>query len=65
VPKNPHTFLTNIGSASTAPFAVGAQQQIALFFASNGALLIDPDGAGPIFEVPVVLPLPDSLNFLP
>jgi hypothetical protein len=65
VPKNPHTFLTNIGSPATAPLAVAAQQQIAVFFASNGALTIDPDGAGPLFEVPITLPLPEVLNFIP
>jgi hypothetical protein len=65
VPKNPHTFLTNIGAAATAPLAVAAQTQIAVFFASNGALTIDPDGAGPLFEVPVTLPLPEGLNFIP
>jgi hypothetical protein len=64
VPKNPHTFLTNIANAG-APFAVMAQTQIAVFFASNGAVVIDPDGAGPIFETPVALPLPETLNFLP
>jgi hypothetical protein len=65
LPKNPHTFLTNIGAAAAAPYAVGGQQQIALFFASGGATVIDPDGAGPIFEVPIVLPLPEGLNLLP
>ncbi len=66
VPKNPHTFLTNIGAAGTVPYAVMAQSQIAAFFASNGALTIDPDGAaGPFFEVPIVLPLPEGLNFIP
>jgi len=63
VPKNPHTFLTNIGSAATAAIAVGAQQQIAVFF-STGAV-IDPDGPGPIFEVPIAGPLPETLNFIP
>jgi hypothetical protein len=63
VPKNPHTFLTNIGSAATAPYAVGAQQQIAVFFATGA--VIDPDGAGPFFEVPIVPPLPETLNFIP
>ncbi len=66
--KNPHTFLTNIGSASGAPFAVMAQTQMAVFFASQGALVIDPDGSGPagvFFEVPVNLPLPETLNYLP
>jgi hypothetical protein len=65
IPKNPHTFLTNIGSAAGAPFAVAAQTQIALFFQSFGALTIDPDGASPIFEMPIVPPLPETLNYLP
>ena len=65
VPKNPHTFLTNIGAAATVPYAVQAQSQIAAFFASNGTLTIDPDGANPFFEVPISLPLPESLNFIP
>lgn len=66
IPRNPHTFLTNIGSAAGAPLAVGAQSQIAAFFASNGALVIDPDGpGGPIFEVPIAGPLPEGLNYIP
>ena len=65
VPKNPHTFLTNIGNATTGQFAVGAQTQIAIFFATNGATVIDPDGPGGIFEVPITLPLPETLNYLP
>jgi hypothetical protein len=65
IPKNPHTFLTNIGIAAAAPYAIAAQSQIAAFFASNGALTIDPDGPAPFFEVPVVLPLPEGLNFIP
>ena len=65
VPKNPHTFLTNIGVAASAAYAVGAQTQIAVFFATNGMTTIDPDGAGPIFEVPVVPPLPEDLSFIP
>jgi hypothetical protein len=63
--KNPHTFLTNIGNPAGVQFAVGAQIQIAAFFASGGALTVDPDGAGPFFEVPVVLPLPEGLNYIP
>ncbi|QDZ29380.1 Ig-like domain-containing protein [Noviherbaspirillum sp. UKPF54] len=65
VPKNPHTFLTNIGVPAAAPYAVGAQQQMAVFLASGGATVIDPDGAGPFFEVPVNPPLPEGLNYLP
>jgi Bacterial virulence factor lipase N-terminal len=65
IPKNPHTFLTNIGSAAGAPLAVAAQLQIAAFFASNGTVVIDPDSTGPLFEMPIALPLPESLNYLP
>ena len=65
IPKNPHTFLTNIGIAAAAPFAVAAQIQIAVFFSSDGTVVIDPDGAGPFFETPIPLPLPETLSFLP
>jgi hypothetical protein len=63
VPKNPHTFLTNITGAG-APYAIGAQRQIAEFFATNGSKVTDPDGDGPIFEVPSK-DLPEKLNFIP
>jgi hypothetical protein len=62
--KNPHTFLSNIGGAS-GPLAFAAQQQIATFLASGGAVTIDPDGTGPLFETPIAGPLPETLNFLP
>lgn len=65
VPKNPHTFLTNIGGAATVGYAVAAQTQIAVFFQTNGATVIDPDAAGPIFEVPLSGALPETLNFIP
>jgi hypothetical protein len=65
MPKNPHTFLTNVFVPAAAPYAVGAQTQIAMFFATNGALTIDPDGAGGVFEVPIAGPLPEGLNFIP
>lgn len=65
VPKNPHTFLTGIGNAAQAPYAIAAQVQIATFFASGGATVIDPDGANPFFEVPIAGPLPEGTNFLP
>lgn len=65
VPKNPHTFLTNIaGGPTSAQIAVGAQMQIAVFFASGGTVVIDPDGAAPLFEVPATS-LPEGLNYLP
>jgi len=65
-PKNPHTFLTNLAEAPpVAAVAIGAQTQIAVFFATNGVLTIDPDGPGPLFEVPIVGPLPEDLAFIP
>jgi hypothetical protein len=63
-PKNPHTFLTNLAGAPGA-VAVGAQTQIAVFFTTNGALIIDPDGPGPLFEVPIAGALPEDLGFIP
>jgi len=63
-PKNPHTFLTNLFPPAFG-VALGAQLQIALFFASDGTLVIDPDGPGPLFEVPIVPPLPEDLDFIP
>jgi hypothetical protein len=62
---NPHTFLTNVTVAAAAPFAVGAQQQIAAFLASGGTTIVDPDLAGPFFETPIAGPLPETLDFLP
>jgi hypothetical protein len=64
VARNPHTFLTNVGSPAGAGFAFAAQQQIATFFASDGATVIDPDGAGPFFETPTSM-VPEDLAFLP
>lgn len=63
-PKNPHTFLTNLLGAPGV-VAVEAQSQIGIFFATDGALTIDPDGPGPLFEVPIAGPLPEDLGFIP
>jgi fermentation-respiration switch protein FrsA (DUF1100 family) len=57
---NPHTFLT-FGVGVTP--AIEAQTQMAMFLASDGAVTVDPDGAGPLFEVPIAGPLPETLNF--
>lgn len=65
VGKNPHVFLTALNSAATAANAVPAQVQIAEFFRSHGSVVIDPDGPGALFEVPITLPLPEALNFIP
>ena len=61
--SNPHTFLTNILGPGQ-PFAYQAQNQIATFFASDGATTIDPDGSAPYFETPSSL-FPEDLAFIP
>ena len=67
-PKNPHTFLTSLpGLRRPAPacVALAAQDQIAQFFASSGTVVVDPDGAGPLFETPMVGPPPEDLAYIP
>jgi hypothetical protein len=64
VPKNPHTFLTNIAIPSVALYAIEAQAQIATFFASDGTTTIDPDGPGRFFETPTSM-VPEDLAFIP
>ncbi len=64
---NPHTFLTNIGAANpaVAALSIAAQNQIGIFFESDGAVVVDPDGTGPFFEVPIAadqIPLMEDLN---
>ena len=55
--------MTNIGVPAVADLAIAAQQQIAIFFETDGAVIVDPDGAAPFFEVPIAGPLPEGLNF--
>jgi dienelactone hydrolase len=64
LPKDPHTFLTN-ANVGLAPLGLAALRQMATFFATHGAVTVDPDGAAAIFEVPIALPLPETLNFIP
>ncbi len=61
--KNPHTFLTNLGPPGTL-FALEAQAQIATFFATDGAVTIDPDGPAPYFETPTSM-LPEDTAYIP
>ncbi|HSS01673.1 MAG TPA: hypothetical protein VLM79_31655 [Kofleriaceae bacterium] len=63
-PIYPHTFLNTFSPAGAVAVSLQAQAQIATFFATDGALTIDPDGPGPLFETPISLPLPEQLNFL-
>jgi hypothetical protein len=64
-----------VWGAAVKEIAIQAQEQIASFFALDGTThpldpfdgtqISDPDGAGHVFEVPIVLPLPRSLNYFP
>jgi hypothetical protein len=67
VPKDPHLFIFFSPGffPAVADIGAGAQQQIAVFLASDGETIIDPDGDGPLFEVPIVPPLPEELNIIP
>ena len=72
--KNPHEFGTRLTLPVTAEETAAVlqvQRQIAMFFASDGAETIDPDGpcpgtgAGCFFETPIQGPLPEELNYIP
>ena len=64
VAKDPHLLIRNITVPSVAAMARGVQQQIAVFFASDGTLIIHPEPRR-FFEVPIAGPLPEELNFIP
>lgn len=65
LPKDPHAFFIDPLSPLMGPVALAAQDQIAVFFASDGKVTIDPDGPNPFFETPAVPPLPEEIDFLP
>jgi hypothetical protein len=55
-----HEFLfqsTGVG----AGWALAGQESVATFLASDGQVTVDPDGSGPLFETPIVGPLPGEL----
>jgi hypothetical protein len=66
VPKTPHIFLLRVPprpfDSTVYAIAFDAQEQIATFFESDGDTVINPDPA--FFEVPIVLPLPETCNYL-
>ena len=67
-PKNPHTFLTRVpglAPPAVAAVALAAQDQIAQFFASDGSVVVDPDGAGPLFETPISGEPWEDLAYIP
>jgi hypothetical protein len=66
VPKNPHMFAAQIGSAVplVREIAFGMHEMIATFLESEGTVLIDPSVAR-FFEFPIAGALPEELNFIP
>ncbi len=66
LPKDSHGFTawSPLIFPAGADIGFGAQQQIATFFTSDGAVTIDPDGPGPLFETPIVGPLPEDCGFV-
>jgi hypothetical protein len=60
-----HGFVIAVVSANALvrAIALGAQEQVAVFFASDGTTIIHPEPAR-FFEVPIALPLPEGLNYI-
>jgi len=65
-PKEPHGFLINTLSVDplTKTVALNAQEWIAVFLQSDGAAMSEPTPTD-LFEMPIVGPLPETLNFIP
>jgi hypothetical protein len=61
LPRDPHGFMPL--PSLFGDIARGAQEQIAVFFESDGALTIHPEPRR-FFEVPIAGPLPEGLNFI-
>jgi hypothetical protein len=64
LPKNPHAFMISTDIPAARSIALAAQEQIARFFVSDGEEVIHPDPER-FFEVPIVLPLPEALSYIP
>ena len=62
LPKNPHSFMVSTNVAAFRPIALAAQEQIAMFFVTGEIIHPEPSR---FFEVPITLPLPEELNFIP
>jgi len=59
----PHGFLTQVNVPGFREIIRGADEQIATFFARDGEDIIHPEPAR-FFEVPISLPLPESLSYI-
>jgi hypothetical protein len=62
VGNNPHALLIRTDIPGLRSIALSLQEQVATFFESDGATIIQPEPAR-YFEAPIVLPLPVALEF--
>jgi hypothetical protein len=62
--KDPHRFMISTDILVARSIAIAAQDQIAVFFTSDGEEVIRPEPAR-FFEVPIVLPLPEAVSYIP
>jgi hypothetical protein len=61
LPANPHGFATDL--LGFGEISLGVQDMVGRFFFSEGVLLTVPQPSQ-FFEVPIVLPLPEGLNYI-
>jgi hypothetical protein len=67
-PKNPFDFPFAIDpNPDPNVITIGAElgESVGKFFETDGMTINDPDGTGPLFEVPIAGPLPEDLNYIP
>ena len=64
LPKNPHGFMVRSDILTFRAITLPVQQQIGVLFATDGTEIIHPEPAR-FFEVPIVLPLPEALSYIP
>ena len=65
VPKNPHSWMQNFTLPGIAgQISRGGQQQVAVFFATDGAQIILPE-PGRFFETPITSELPEHFFYIP
>jgi len=63
-PKNAHALFINYGQVAWRPVMRDFHEQVAEFFASDGANLVTPSQVPAYWEVPIVA-LPWDLNYIP
>jgi hypothetical protein len=55
---------SGLAGGAQGSIARAAQEQIALFLASDSRTINDPDGSCTLFELPIPLPLPETTLFI-